>query len=90
MYSVMKGPAPMARRSAANRLRDEIEKAEAEGVRREDMILRLTFSDVAHLRRDHSLAVQDIAFAGGVMRYLGVTIKEGGVSESILERSDSL
>jgi hypothetical protein len=63
-----------------------IETADAEGVRREDMILRLTFGDVARLKRDASLALEDISFTGGVMRFLGVRIEQGGVAESVLER----
>jgi hypothetical protein len=83
----MKAPAPApARIAAAKRLRDEIDRAEAEGVLREDMILRLTFGDVAELKRDASLALEDISFTGGVMRFLGVRIKPGGVVESVVER----
>jgi hypothetical protein len=48
------------------------------------MTLKLTLSDVNKLQRDRSLPVVDISFAGGVMRYLGVAIDQGGVSESSL------
>jgi hypothetical protein len=71
---------------AAIHFRAEIEKAEAEGVAREDMTLRLTLNDVNQLRRDASLAVADISFAGGVMRYLGVKVEQGGVGQSVLVR----
>ena len=79
-------PAPTPPRiAAAQRLRNEIEKAEADGVRREDMLLRLTFGDVNQLKRDTSLAVDDISFAGRIMRFLGVRIEQGGVAESVLQ-----
>ena len=75
--------------SAANRLRAAIEKAEADGVLRDDMVLRLTHSDVAQLKRDPTLALSDISFAGGGMKFLGVKIAPGGVTESALERPES-
>jgi hypothetical protein len=68
----------------ALRFRQEIEHAEARGVARADMTLKLTLGDVNKLRRDRSLPVADISFAGGVMRYLGVAIDQGGVAESSL------
>ena len=79
-------PSPSQRATAAVHFRGEIEKAEAEGVAREDMTLRLTLSDVSQLRRDGSLPVADISYAGGVMRYLGVKVEQGGVPESVLTR----
>ena len=83
----MKGPSPATKPlSAAGRLRVVIEAAEADGARREDMTLRLTLRDVDQLKRDRSLALEDISFAGGVMRYLGVKIEQGGVAESVLDR----
>jgi hypothetical protein len=86
----LRGPAPAPPRiTAAQRLRNEIEKAEADGFHREDMLLRLTFGDVSQLKRDASLALEDVSFAGGVMRFLGVQIEQGGVVESVLERGGS-
>ncbi len=75
------------RRSAAVHFRNEIEKADADGIGREDMTLRLTLGDVTHLKRDTSLALSDISFKGGVMRYLDVKIVQGGVPVSLLDRS---
>jgi hypothetical protein len=84
----MKSPAREPPRiSAATRLRTLIEAAEADSVGRDEMILRLTFSDVSQLKRDASLDVADISFAGGVMRFLGVRIQQGGVVESVLDRT---
>jgi len=76
-----------APRSASLRFRAEIEKAEAAGVRREDMSLHLTLGDVNQLKRDRSLPVTDISFADGTMRYLGVKIVQGGVSASVLHQA---
>lgn len=74
------------RHSPADRFRKQIEKAEADGLGRDNMTLRLTYGDASLLRRDRSLALADISFAGGVMRFLGVRIEVGGVEESELSR----
>jgi hypothetical protein len=74
--------------SAAQRLRGQIEEAEADGVSREAMILRLTHNDVAQLKRDTSLALEDIRFKDGEMWFLGVAVTPGGVAESALERPE--
>jgi hypothetical protein len=79
-------PQPPRRKPPAPRFRSEIEAAEAEGVSREHMTLRLTLSDVSALKRDRDLPVTDISFADGVMRYLGVKVEPGGVPESVLDR----
>jgi hypothetical protein len=85
----MKSPPPILRRPApAVHFRSEIEKAEASGLAREDMTLRLTHADVSHLKRDASLAVADISFSGGVMRFLNVKVEAGGVSESVLQHRE--
>lgn len=80
--------APARRAAAAVHFRAEIEKAEAEGVARDDMVLRLTLGDVSQLRRDSTLPVADISYAGGVMRYLGVRVEQGGVAESVLTHGE--
>jgi hypothetical protein len=80
-------PPPIQRGSPAGLLRGAIEAAEAAGVARAKMVLRLTLGDVIKLKRDASLAVADISFAGGVMRYLGVEVEQGGVAESVLDSS---
>jgi len=79
-------PVRSRRESPATHFRNEIERAGAEGVAPDDMTLRLTLSDVSHIKRDSSLAVSDISFTGGVMRFLGVKIEQGGVTESVLDR----
>lgn len=84
----MRRPVERSRRnSPAERFRAEIEQAAAEGVAREDMTLHLTFGDASKLKRDPGVAVSDISFASGGMRFLGVSIQEGGVAQSELVRS---
>lgn len=72
-------------RRAADVLRADIERATAEGFGAEDMLLRLTYGDTSELKRDRLLAVEDISFAGGVMRFLGVKVAPGGVTVSRLD-----
>lgn len=80
-------PPTIARRAAPGALfKAQIEAAEAEGAHREEMTLRLTLNDVTALKRDRTLPLADISFAGGVMRYLGVKVEQGGVAESVLDR----
>lgn len=76
---------PARRGPASAHFRKQIEAAEADGVKRDDMLLRLTLSDVSHLKRDRDLAVTDISFKDGVMRYLGVRVEQGGVTDSALD-----
>ncbi|MBL8772145.1 MAG: hypothetical protein JNK30_12250 [Phenylobacterium sp.] len=78
-------PASLKRLAPAPRFRAEIEEAEASGVSRDAMTLRLTLGDCTALKRDRELPVADISFAGGVMRYLGVKVEPGGVPESVLD-----
>jgi hypothetical protein len=81
----MSNPRPLARRaSVASQFRGEIEKAEANGVSRDSMTLKLNLSDVSQLKRDRTIAVSDISFVDGVMRYLGVKVIQGGVDASVL------
>jgi len=77
-------PAPPGRRSPAARLRERIERAEAEGLKRTKMTLRLTHADVSLLKRDPELAVSDISFGDGVMKFLGVKVEAGEVTVSEL------
>ena len=80
----MKSQSPQRRATVAVHFRSEIDKVEAAGVARDDMTRHLTSNDVSQLRRDRSLPVADISFTGGVMRYLGVKVEQGGVPESTL------
>ncbi|HEY8617681.1 hypothetical protein [Phenylobacterium sp.] len=74
------------RASIAERFRREIEVALAEGTSPDQLKLRLTLGDLNRLRRDPSVSVADIGFAEGVMRFLGVEVQQGGISESDLQR----
>lgn len=76
---------PARRGAAATYFRKQIEAAEADGIQRDDMLLRLTLTDVSALKRDRDLAVTDISFNNGVMRFLGVRIEQGGVTTSALD-----
>lgn len=86
----MSRPAPVRRQPPPDvRFRAEIDAAVAEGLAREDMVLRLTLRDASLLARDRHIPVADISYAGGVMRFLGVRIEQGGVPESILQRTEA-
>jgi hypothetical protein len=81
-------PSPVSSRrpSPALRFRVQIEQAAADGLAPDEMMLRLTLGDASLLKRDPNLALTDISFAGGTMRFLGVKIEQGGVVESELVR----
>ena len=74
------------RASIAERFRREIEAALEGGESPDHLRLRLTLGDLNRLRRDPSVSVADIAFAEGVMRFMGVEVQQGGVAESDLHR----
>lgn len=78
--------APLRKRgTVAAHFRDAIGKAVEEGAGQDDMTLRLTLSDFSELKRDHAVAVEDISFKDGEMRYLGVKVTGGGVEASRLD-----
>jgi hypothetical protein len=64
--------------------RSAIEKAILEGLSPSVLLLRLTLRDASKLRRDRSVAIADVSFADGEMRYLGVKVAEGDVASSTL------
>jgi len=70
----------------ALRFRTQIDAAVADGAHLTDMTLRLTLTDLTKLKRDRAVPVSDISFKDGVMRYLGVKVEHGGVTESVLDR----
>jgi|WetSurMetagenome_2_1015567.scaffolds.fasta_scaffold128496_3 hypothetical protein len=84
---MMPKPLPSRRASPAVQFRAQIERAEAEGLSRAEMTLRLTPGDASLLKRDRNLALADISFGDGVMRYLDVRVVEGGVVVSELVTS---
>ena len=77
---------PHRQASPDARFRGQIEAAIADGVDLGDMTLRLTLRDANLLTRDPKTPLADINFAGGVMRFLGVKVEQGGVAESVLDR----
>jgi hypothetical protein len=77
---------PKVIRPPAVVFREAIEKAEAEGVKKAKMTLRLTLRDDSDLKRDRTLAVSDISFVDGEMRFLGVKVEPGGVVTSVLDQ----
>jgi len=81
---------PARRRgSAADEARLSIEAAEADGVARKVMTLRMTLRDVSELKRDPKGATADISFGPDGMHYLGVAVEAGGVVQSTLDRGDT-
>lgn len=83
-------PKPARRRgSAAEEARFAIEQAEADGVAREAMTLRMTLRDASELKRDRKVATADISYRDGAMTYLGVFVEQGGVTVSVLDRGDT-
>lgn len=83
-------PKPARRRgSSAEEARYLIEQADADGVAREAMTLRMTLRDVSELKRDPKVAMADISYGPDGMRYLGVAVDQGGVTQSTLDRGDT-
>lgn len=82
-------PVPRKRGTVAAHFRDAIGKAIEDGADPSDMTLRLTLSDFSELKRDGSIAVEDISFKGGEMRYLGVKVTGGGVETSRLDPAEA-
>lgn len=85
----MSKPPTGAGTSPAQRFRTQVEAAVAEGCAVGDLTLRLTLRDRHLLARDPAVAVADISYVGGEMRFLGVRVEEGGgVATSYLDRGE--
>jgi len=76
---------PRKKGAVAAHFRDAIGKAVEGGADQSDMTLRLTLSDFSELKRDNNVALEDIRFQDGEMRYLGVKVTGGGVEVSRLD-----
>ena len=74
--------------SVAQTFTQAIDEAEQAGVDRGDMTLNLTLSDASELKRDRTIALEDISFKAGEMRFKGVKVNSGGVSASSLDRGE--
>ena len=55
-------------------LRTAIDKAETQGIDRGDMLLHLTLRDESVIKRSRSVGVDEISFADGEMRFIGVRV----------------
>jgi hypothetical protein len=66
------------------RFKSAIEQAILDGASPTDLLLRLTRRDASKLKRDPGIAIADISFADGQMRYLGVRVAEDDVASSAL------
>ena len=75
----------IAPKSMSEAFRKAIEAAEAAGTSRDDMTLHLTLRDASNIRRDNRIAVTDLSFANGEMRFLQVKVVTGGVDVSKLD-----
>ncbi len=83
-------PKPARRRgSAAEEARMAIEQADADGVSREAMTLRMTLRDASELKRDPKVPMADISYGPSGMHYLGVAVDQGGVTQTTLDRGDT-
>ena len=81
---------PARRRgSSAEEARYLIEAADEDGVKRAAMTLRMTLRDVSELKRDPKVATADISYGPDGMKYLGVAVDQGGVTQSTLDRGDT-
>jgi hypothetical protein len=88
MSSSLPPRTPTRRRgSAAEEMRLLIDKADEDGVDRKLMVLRMTLRDVSELKRDPKVASEDIAYKDGQMRFLGIPVAQGGVTQSTLDTS---
>jgi len=88
--STANAPKPARRRgTAAEEARMAIEQADADGVARDAMTLRMTLRDASELKRDPKVPMADISYGEGGMRYLGVAVDQGGVTQSVLDRGDT-
>lgn len=77
--------APSTEAARIQRLRDWIAAAVRDGADTSSLVLKLTHRDSAALKRHPSVQAGEIAFASGVMTFLGVRVIEGGVADSQLE-----
>jgi hypothetical protein len=66
-------------------LRSAIDKAETQGIGRGDMLLHLTLRDESVIKRSRSVGVDEISFADGEMRFVGVRVVVTSDAMSSLE-----
>ena len=66
-------------------LRAAVTKAEADGVSRDTMLLRLTFRDESLIKRSPEVGLDEVSFIDGEMRFVGVRVKVGNIPLSLLD-----
>jgi hypothetical protein len=66
-------------------LRSAIDKAETQGIERGDMLLHLTLRDESVIKRSRSVGIDEISFADGQMRFVGVRVVVTSDAMSSLE-----
>ena len=83
-----KGPLagrPKPALTPAEAFRAAIGKAQAGGADPSTMLLQLTRRDDASLRRDRTVPLEDIRYADGEMRFLGVKVTLAATSALIID-----
>lgn len=66
-------------------LRNAVAKAEADGVSRDTMLLRLTFRDESLIKRSPDVGLDEVSFIEGQMRFVGVRVVVGNIPLSVLD-----
>ena len=66
-------------------LRSAIDKAEIQGIGRGEMLLHLTLRDESVIKRSRSVGIDEISFADGEMRFVGVRVVVTSDAMSSLE-----
>lgn len=71
-----------AKRDVIAEFRAAIAAADRDGADREALLLRVTHRDASLLKLSPSVALDEISFADGQMRFLGVRVEVGAVTVS--------
>lgn len=77
-------PRPLPKQDTITGLRAIIADADEKGADRASLLLNLTHRDAALLKRSPAVAMEEISFLGGEMRFLGVKVEVGAVTVSAL------
>jgi hypothetical protein len=77
-------PRPLPKQDTIIALRAILADADDKGADRADLILHLTHRDAALLKRSPAVAMEEISFRDGEMRFLGVKVEVGDVTVSAL------
>ncbi|MFZ5671109.1 MAG: hypothetical protein ACOY4K_16595 [Pseudomonadota bacterium] len=80
----MSNPRTPPRRDVIAEFRAAIAAAGNEGAAPRDMVLRVTHRDAALLKLSPAVGLDEISFADGEMRFLGVRVEIGAVTVSAL------